>query len=213
MMVIPVINCLDVECVRKKIKIAKTFLKEGDVFHLDAADGSFGPYRTWSDPVEWTKLRSPFGIEVHLMTNRPEAYADDWFAAGARRLIVHAEALNAQSANELRSVAEHYHGEIMLSSKPGSTMEDIAPHLAEFGSFQVLAVEPGPAGQVFLPFIAEKIKFLREEFPDATIEVDGGMDPETVRIVKIAGADIIVSSSYIFDAADPKKAYELLEKV
>ena len=74
----------------------------------------------------------------------------------------------------------------------------------------MLAVQPGPVGQEFLPFVCEKIKFLREEFPDAIIEVDGGMNPETAGQVKEAGADTIVSASYIFNAVDPKKAYEEL---
>jgi ribulose-phosphate 3-epimerase len=98
----------------------------------------------------------------------------------------------------------------MLSSKPESMEEDIAPYLKHFHLFQVLAVQPGPAGQVFLPFVCEKIRFLREESPDAIIEIDGGMNPETARLVKDVGADTIVSSSYIFNAVDPKKAYEEL---
>jgi len=127
-----------------------------------------------------------------------------------RRLIVHAESLTPQSMNEILSTAERYHAEIMLSSKPESDVEDIAPYLKHFHSFQVLAVQPGPAGQEFLPFVMEKIRFLREELPDVTIEIDGGMNPERARQVKEVGADTIVSSSYIFNAADPKKAYEEL---
>lgn len=210
MNVIPVINCADVACVRKKIAIAKTFLPEGGMMHLDVTDGSFAAHKTWADPLAWPTLKAPFALEVHLMVDHPELYMDDWLVAGARRFIVHAESLTPQSMSEILSVAERYHAEVMLSSKPESDMEDIAPYLKHFSSFQVLAVQPGPAGQKFLPFVREKIKFLREEMPDAIIEVDGGMDPETVRQVKEAGADTIVSSSYIFNAADPKKNYEEL---
>jgi ribulose-phosphate 3-epimerase len=210
MKVIPVINCPDVACVQKKIAIAKTFLPEGDMLHLDVTDGSFAVQKTWADPMEWVRLRVPFPLEVHLMVDHPELYVDDWLVAGARRLIVHAESLTPQSMNEILSVAGRYHVEVMLSSKPESDGEDILPYLKHFHSFQVLAVRPGPAGQEFLPFACEKIRFLREELPDAIIEVDGGMNPETARRVKDIGADTIVSSSYIFNAADPKKAYEAL---
>jgi ribulose-phosphate 3-epimerase len=210
MKVIPVINCPDVACVRKKIAAAKTFLADGDSLHLDVTDGSFAEYKTWADPLEWVKLKSPFVLEVHLMVDHPELYVDDWLTAGVRRLIVHAESLTPQSMNEILSTAERYHAEIMLSSKPESDVEDIAPYLKHFHSFQVLAVQPGPAGQEFLPFVMEKIRFLREELPDVTIEIDGGMNPERARQVKEVGADTIVSSSYIFNAADPKKAYEEL---
>lgn len=92
-------------------------------------------------------------------------------------------------------------------------MEDIVPYLKNFVAFQVLAVEPGPAGQKFLPFATEKVRFIREALPDAIIEVDGGMDLETARRVKDAGADTITSSHYIFDSADPKKAYEELSAI
>lgn len=210
MKVIPVINCPDLECVRKKIELAKTFLHEGDMLHIDVTDGSFATHKTWADPLAWPTLKSPFGLEVHLMVDHPEEFADDWLTAGAQRLIVHVESLNGQSMHEIISAAEHHHAEVMLSSKPESTNDDVAPYLKHFHLFQVLAVQPGPAGQEFLPFVCDKVRFLREEHPDAIIEVDGGMNPETARRVKEIGADTIVSSNYIFNAADPKKAYEEL---
>ena len=213
MKVIPVINCPDVECVQKKIEVAKTFLTAGDLVHLDVTDGSFATHRTWADPLEWTKLKSPFGLEVHLMVDHPEEYADNWLAAGARRLVVHMESLTPQSTHEINSLAERYHAEVMLSSRPETIAEEIEPYLKRFRLFQVLAVEPGPAGQIYLPFTDEKIRFLREESPNATIEVDGGMSSLTVWRVKELGADIVVSSSYIFGNTDPKKAYQELTNI
>jgi len=213
MKVIPVLNCPDVECVRKKIEIAKTFLAPGDLLHLDVTDGSFAAHRTWADPLEWPKLQSPFALEVHLMVEQPEQYADNWITAGARRLIVHVETLNAQSLHEIRTAAERRGVELMLSSRPESEPEDITAFAKHFHEFQVLAVPPGPPGQAYMVLNDEKIRFLREEFPDATIEVDGGIGPLTAWRVKELGADTIVSSSFIFDSADPKKAYEELTKI
>ncbi len=180
------------------------------MLHLDVTDGSFATHQTWADPMQWVKLKSPFGLEVHLMVEHPEEYVDNWLAAGARRLIVHAESLTPQSMHEILSAAARYHVEVMLSSKPESISEELPPYFRYFTAFQVLAVQPGPAGQEFLPFVTEKILFLREALPDATIEVDGGMNLETALRVKEVGADTIVSSSYIFNADDPKKAYEEL---
>ncbi len=73
---------------------------------------------TWAEPLEWVKLKSPFGLEVHLMVDHPEEYADNWLAAGARRLIVHMESLTAHSLHDINALAERYHAEVMLSSKP-----------------------------------------------------------------------------------------------
>ena len=213
MKVVPVINCPDIESVRERIDVIKTFLKPGELLHLDVTDGSFATHKTWANPLLWAKLRSPFALEVHLMVDHPEQYVDDWLAAGARRLIVHIEAVTPQSLNEIVSAAEHYYAEIVISSRPESTVDDIAPYAKKFGAFQVLAVQPGPAGEEFLPFVEEKIRFLREELPDATIEVDGGMNPETVWHVKAVGADMITSASYLFESPDPQKAYEELARI
>lgn len=213
MRVIPVINCPDIECVRKRVEVAKTFLREGDILHLDVTDGSFAAHKTWADPMGWRALKSPFGLEVHLMVDYPEQYVDNWLTAGVQRLIVHAESLTPQSMHEILAAAARSRVEVMLSYKPESGMEDAAHYLKHFHSFQALAVRPGLAGQEFLPFVMERIQFLREEFPDATIEVDGGMNPETARRVKEVGADTIVSSSYIFNSSDPRKAYEELTNI
>lgn len=213
MNVIPVINCPDVECVKKKIETAKNFLHEGEMMHLDIADGTFGAPITWNDPLQWATLQSPFTIEVHLMVAHPEEHADNWLAAGARRLIIHVETITPESFHEIVSTAERYRVEVMLSVRPDSSIDELAPYLRHITSFQILAVQPGAAGQIFLPFIKEKIALLREEAPDVTIEVDGGMNEETARAVKVVGADTIVSASYIFNSPDPKKAYEVLRNI
>ena len=85
----------------KKDRDRKDVFDEGDLLHLDVTDGSFASHKTWADPLEWVKLKSPFGLEVHLMVDHPEEYADNWLAAGARRLIVHMESLTAQSLHEI----------------------------------------------------------------------------------------------------------------
>ncbi len=120
MKVIPVINCPDIACVKKKIALAETFLHTGDLLHLDVTDGSFATHQSWADPLEWVKLKSPFAPEVHLMVDHPEEYVDNWLTAGARRLIVHAESLTPQSIHEILGAAAHYNAEVMLSSKPES---------------------------------------------------------------------------------------------
>ena len=74
-------------------------------------------------------------------------------------------------------------------------------------------MRPGPAGQSFLLESIKKIKFLKEQFPNATIAVDGGINLETARLCKLAGADILVAGSYTFNSEDPRRAYEELAEV
>ncbi len=218
MNVIPVINCPDAACAAGKIAVLRKFLPPGALVHIDVTDGEFSDHPTWNDPSGWADLHSPFPPEVHLMVARPEEWADDWFTMGARRLVVHAETADFASVHRLLDLAARHHGEIMLSSVPASDPELLGRYARRFGerlgAYQVLTVPPGAAGQRFGGDEAiERVAFLRRSAPHATIEVDGGMDPETARLVKIAGADTIVSASYIFGSDDPGKAYERLENI
>jgi ribulose-phosphate 3-epimerase len=101
----------------------------------------------------------------------------------------------------------------MLAINPETAVNELIPYLKFFNHFQILGVNPGKAGQEFRSEVLEKIKFLRERSKSATIEVDGGVTPEVVRLVKKFGVDIIVSASYIFNSPDPKKAYEELQGI
>jgi ribulose-phosphate 3-epimerase len=217
MNVIPVINCADKVCAEKKLAVVKTFLPEGELLHLDVTDGIFSAHKTWSDPFAWASLASPFPLEVHLMVEQPEEHADNWLTAGAKRLVVHIETITPASLEHLIVIAESHRGEIMLSSNPETDPEAMTPFIdhaaGRINAFQVLAVHPGAAGQPFMPSTLQKISLLRQAMPNAIIEVDGGMNPETVAAVKAAGADTVVSSSYIFNATDPKLAYQALKNL
>jgi ribulose-phosphate 3-epimerase len=187
MRVIPVLNCANKGEAEEQFGVLETFLKKGEFVHVDIADGVFTFHKTWNDPEGWVALRSPFPLEVHLMVEHPEKLIAPWLAAGAKRF--------------------------MLSSNPETPPEDFAPYLHDISQFQVLCVTPGLAGQKFLPLALEKAKWLKYALPDAIIEVDGGITPETAEWAKDAGADIIVSASYVFRSKDPKKAYETLKKI
>jgi ribulose-phosphate 3-epimerase len=214
MNVLPVINCPDRECAVRKIAILREFLPHGEFVHMDVTDGIWSAHRTWNDPLGWARVGGAFALEAHLMVERPEDVADDWFSAGARRLAVHAETIDGAALYRLLHLAERHKGEIMLATAPGDDFEaHIMPFIERFGerltAFQVLAVHPGASGQHFDGKEAiARITFLRQAAPHATIEVDGGMNPETARLVKAAGADTVVSSSYLFNNGDPRRAYE-----
>lgn len=213
MQIVPVINCRDRFCVEGALATAEKFLKEGDWIKIDIADGIFTYHKTWNNPTDWANLRSPFKLEVHLMVENPEKHIEPWIAAGAKRLIVHAETVDPKKAEKILEAAKRRGVEIVLSSNPETPPEALRPYLKIFSLFQVLAVNPGLAGQKFLPVVLEKIKFLRKEKPDARIEVDGGINLETARQCKAAGADSLAVASYIFENENPKKAYEALKKL
>lgn len=218
--ILPVVNAIDFQGARATIEKIKTFLPEGSFVHLDVADGTMTFNRTWGDPMQWATLRPPFALEAHLMVERPERAVGDWITAGARRIIVAAEAINEDSLTAIFDACTPRGVGVALSSNPETTVDRLAPYLKYFPMFQVLSVHPGLAGQPFLPLALEKIAWLRREYPHAIIEVDGGMNAQTARAVKDAGADMIVASSYLFGnpasgapAGDPKIAYGILKEI
>lgn len=206
MQVFPVINCPDFKGVKEKVEAAKRFLPHGSHLHIDVADAAFTFHKTWNDPTAWARLHAPYAAEVHLMVEHPEKYIGAWLAAGATRFIVHVETVDAKTFAAITAQCERRGATVVLSSRPETSMKKLEPYFNACGNYQVLAVNPGPSSQKFLPLTLQKIKTIRRRRPDAIIEVDGGMVPATVRRVKAAGADIVVSSSYIWGSEDPAAA-------
>jgi len=181
--------------------------------HIDVSDGVFTATPTWNNLEEFSFLTSELPMlhfEVHLMVANPEQAIEKWLKGGAERVIVHLEAMS--NPHLILKKAKGAHGEVMLAINPGTSVEAFAPYFISFSGFQILAVPPGLSGQEFNESVLEKIKFLRERAPNAIIEVDGGINPETAKLAKEAGANILVSTSYIMDSPDPKGAYEKLER-
>ncbi len=210
---IPAINVQNVEDAKKHIKIAAGF---SEWIHLDIVDGIFSPAKTWGSPHELESLVASgqslvanLKIELHLMVSSPEAVIDSWLRAGKiQRVIFHLEAMT--DSVYLLEKCEKYGVEAMLAINPGTDVERLLAHKDDFKYLQLLAVPPGWAGQQFDPKILGKVKYLRQNIPDAIIEVDGGINKETAQLAREAGADILVSASYIFGSADPKAAFEEL---
>jgi len=219
MQTIPVINChhKDFACAERKVRLAEGF---ATWVHVDVADGAFTFNKSWDDPGQWASLKTPLKLEVHLMVEKPEEVLGAWLDAGAKRVIFHLEAVRESHPKDTPATIAHImdecakrNVEVMLATNPETPNEMLEPYLNDFNAFQVLAVYPGPAGQPFLPMVLDKIEFLRAANPNARIEVDGGIVPETARRVKDAGADVVVAGTCIFTSADPKAAYEELVRI
>lgn len=180
------------------------------VLHLDVMDGQFVPPITFGDAVV-APLRPlvemPF--EAHLMTLTPERHFEAFAAAGCQRIIFHTEATvhSHRHIQALKSMGL----EAGLAINPATPVEAILPVIGEIDLALVMTVNPGYGGQNFLPFVLEKARILRRERPDLTIQVDGGITPETIHIAKDAGADLFVVGSYLAKADDLDAAVAKLE--
>jgi len=209
MRVIPAINATDFETVKKQILQVADF---SFWIHLDVVDGKFAPNVLWGKADDIKKIKSlAVNFEAHLMVERPELAIEAWLENGIKRIVIHAEAVNDRLF--ILNMCQKFNAEAGLAIRPDTQIEKITPFLKDFKFVQILAVNPGFAGQKFDEKVLEKVKFLRTHYKDVIIEVDGGINPETAKLVKKAGADIVVSASYIFSSKDPKKAYEELQKI
>ena len=229
MKIAPSINCPDFACVSHKFLNARQYFPKDTWLHIDVADARFTYNKSWGNPEELKKLfeKHPefeFNIEVHLMVEEPEEVVKLWMDLPIQRIIVHLEAIKDNRYRKKKMTPEHViesivkrcvsrRIEVMLATNPETDLEKEKGYLEYFTAHQVLAVRPGPAGQNFLIGALDKIKFLRDQFPNATIEVDGGINLETAKLCKEAGADILVAGSYTFKSDNPKQAYEELTEV
>lgn len=181
------------------------------MLHVDVMDAHFVPNLTVGPDFTAAVARAakPRGvmIDVHLMVERPGAVIP-LFAPYADAISVHVEA--DPHPHRLLGLIREQGCKAGLAVNPGTPISCVEP-LAEMVDFvNVMAVNPGFAGQSFIPTTPDKVRVLRHQMPDLCIEVDGGVSPTTIDAVRDAGADWLVSASAIFGQADPVAAYRAL---
>lgn len=169
--------------------------------HIDVMDGDFVPSISFGMPVI-RSIRRETGLffDVHLMVTAPERYIQDFVKCGADSITVHAEACDdLELAIDLIKDAGVKAG---VSIKPATPVNDISHLLDEVDLVLIMTVQPGFGGQKYLDECTEKIQELRElidrEELDVDIQVDGGINDETLETVIHAGANLIVAGSYVF---------------
>ena len=172
--------------------------------HYDVMDGHFVPNLTFGPDIfkAFRKL-TDCELDVHLMITDPETYAPVFIEAGAQWLTFHYEAMeNAEACRKLATQLRPWGGKPGISIKPKTPVEVLKDLWQDFDLVLVMSVEPGFGGQQFDPSALEKIAQLRAwaqaENADLRIEVDGGINAETGKLCKQAGADVLVAGSYIF---------------
>ncbi len=176
-----------------------------DRFQVDVMDGRFVPNITFGAlAIESLRPLTGLAIEAHLMVEPPEDFIERFAKAGADTIIVHQEA----TPHLHRAIQQIHHlgkkaGVAINPSTPASTLSEV------LGSLQlvlVMTVNPGFGGQDFIPETLPKIRQVRnaiqERGLDCEVEVDGGMNNQTTRLVVEAGANVLVAGSAVFDSKD-----------
>jgi len=180
-----------------------------DLMHIDIMDGRFVPPITFQ-PKEIKKLKTRLLKDVHLMVERPSEFIDRFIDAGAGIITIHEECKEdiSKTLDYIRSKGI----KTAISINPPTKLDKIKPYLNKVDMVLVMSVNPGYAGQKFMPEVLPKIKELRRLKPKLNIEIDGGITTDTIKQAVDAGANVIVAGSAIFGKKDRKKSIEELKR-
>ena len=187
-----------------------------DYIHIDVMDGSFVPNITiGNEVVKSLRQKTQLPFDVHLMINNPDNHIKAFAEAGSDLITIHAEA----SIHLDRSLAliKSFNKKVGVSLVP-STHEDCLDYILEkLDLILVMTVNPGFGGQKFLASQLKKIENIRKKIEKSgkkiELEVDGGINDQTARIAVEAGADVLVSGSYIFGSGNYHQAIQNLRKI
>jgi ribulose-phosphate 3-epimerase len=174
-----------------------------DLLHLDIMDGHFVPNLSFGVPVVKSISRcTKLLLDAHLMITDPGRYAPKFVEAGAGNITFHIEV--TERPRELIRQIRDLGVQVGVSLNPGTPAEAIDDIIGEVDLVLVMTVWPGFGGQRFMDECVEKIETISGQLSAAqSLEVDGGINPETARHVVAAGADTLVAGSAIFHAEDP----------
>lgn len=204
-------NFIDLAKEIKRVNDAKV-----EYLHIDIMDGHFVPNISFGpDIVKQMRTETNVFFDVHLMITNPKEYLNSFVNAGSNSITYHYETnVNHLEMIELIHQARNKCG---ISIKPKTDPKEIIPYLNKIDLVLVMSVEPGFGGQKFMQNALEKIKFLdnyrKINNLNYQIEVDGGINLETAKLVKEAGADIVVAGTYLFKSDDFISKVEEIESL
>ena len=186
-----------------------------DMLHFDVMDGVFVPNITFGIPVlQQVRKVTDITLDVHLMIADPIKYVKRFAECGADIICFHIES-NSDTLETIKSI-KALGVKAAIAIKPATPAESVFEYLPYVDMILVMTVEPGFGGQCFISETVDKIRAIRQKINELgleiNVEVDGGINGTTSSIVREAGANVLVSGSYLFAADNMAKAADSLKE-
>ena len=180
--------------------------------HLDVMDGNFVPNISFgADIIKAIRKNSNLYFDAHLMIENPEWYIDTIADAGVQSISIHVEA--TKHLDRALQLIKNRGLRAGVAINPATDIAFLDNIYEKLDLILVMTVNPGFGGQKFLNQMIEKIRKIRNKFPHIDIQVDGGINNETAKLVIEAGANVLVAGSYVFSGNYAEKVNSLLDGV
>lgn len=191
-------------------------ISSADAVHVDVMDNHFVPNLTLGLPVvKAIREATDLPLDIHLMIDDADRWAPEYSEAGCESVTFHIEA--AARPRELARILRSHGSKAAMAVKPGTELEPHLEILSELDMLLIMTVEPGFGGQSFMEAMLPKITAARQAAEDlggtVAIQVDGGINRDTILRAAEAGADTFVAGSAVYSAADPDAAIAQLRKL
>lgn len=205
-------SILAADLLNLKSEIEKIEASDAKYVHIDIMDGVFVPNISFGMPViSSVRKCTDLTLDVHLMIVDPDKYFKEFIDCGADIITFHVEALEH---NKIIKACEYIHSmgkRVGISIKPNTPFDVVLPYISMIDMILVMTVEPGFGGQSFMENTMDKVRALRSVAPNLDIQVDGGINLNTINEAKDAGANVFVLGTAFFKSENPVMLSEMLK--